>query len=315
MNIQELMARVRGEVGKVVLGQEEPVAHLITALLVEGHVLLEGVPGVAKTLVSRAVARCVGADFKRVQCTPDLMPADITGTNVFDMQARTFRLVKGPVFTNILLVDEINRTPPKTQSALLQAMQERYVTIDGIDYPLEGVFFVVATQNPVEYEGTYPLPEAQLDRFLMKVYVGYPSAAAEADILRLHLRGVDPQDLAAAGIQQVIGLEELQAASQELARQTVRDEMIGYITALAQRTRESPHTVLGASPRAAVALLRCSQVRAAAQGRDFVTPDDVQDMAHPVLRHRIILKPEAEIEGLTAEGLIDGVIAAVPVPR
>jgi MoxR-like ATPase len=250
-----------------------------------------------------------------VQCTPDLMPADITGTNVFDIQARTFRLVKGPVFTNVLLVDEINRTPPKTQSALLQAMQEHYVTIDGVDHPLEGVFFVVATQNPIEYEGTYPLPEAQLDRFLMKVYVGYPSAEAEADILRLHLRGVDPQDLEAAGLQQVIGLPELQAASDELARQTVRDEMIAYIAALAQRTRESPHTVLGASPRAAVALLRCSQIRAAAQGRDFVTPDDVQDVAHPVLRHRIILKPEAEIEGLTVEGLIDGVISAVPVPR
>jgi MoxR-like ATPase len=315
MNIQDLMKDVQAEVGKVVLGQEEPVAQLITALLAEGHVLLEGVPGVAKTLISKAVARCVGADFKRVQCTPDLMPADITGTNVFDIQARTFRLVKGPVFTNVLLVDEINRTPPKTQSALLQAMQEHYVTIDGVDHPLEGVFFVVATQNPIEYEGTYPLPEAQLDRFLMKVYVGYPSAEAEADILRLHLRGVDPQDLEAAGLQQVIGLPELQAASEELARQTVRDEMIAYIAALAQRTRESPHTVLGASPRAAVALLRCSQIRAAAQGRDFVTPDDVQDVAHPVLRHRIILKPEAEIEGLTVEGLIDGVISAVPVPR
>jgi len=250
-----------------------------------------------------------------VQCTPDLMPADITGTNVFDMQARTFRLVKGPVFTNLLLVDEINRTPPKTQSALLQAMQERYVTIDGVDYHLEGVFFVIATQNPIEYEGTYPLPEAQLDRFLMKVYVGYPDAAAEQDILRLHLRGLDPQDLDTAGVLRVVGLEELHAATQELARQTVRDEMIAYIAALAQRTRESPHTVLGASPRAAVALLRCAQVRAAAQGRDFVTPDDVQDMAHPVLRHRIILKPEAEIEGLTVEALVDGVISAVPVPR
>jgi len=315
MTIQDVMTRVQAQVGKVVLGQQEVVAQLVTALLAQGHVLLEGVPGIAKTLVSKALARCVGADFKRVQCTPDLMPADITGTNVFDLQERTFRLVKGPVFTNLLLVDEINRTPPKTQSALLQAMQERYVTIDGVDYPLTGVFFVVATQNPIEYEGTYPLPEAQLDRFLMKVYVGYPDAAAEQDILRLHLRGVDPQDLEAAGLQQVVGLAELQAAADELSRQTVRDDMIAYIAALAQRTRESPHTVLGASPRAAVALLRCAQIRAAAQARDFVTPDDVQDVAHPVLRHRIILKPEAEIEGLTVESLIDGVISAVPVPR
>ena len=315
MTIKDLMTEVQAQVGKAVLGQEQVVAQLVTALLAQGHVLLEGVPGVAKTLLSKALAHCVGADFKRVQCTPDLMPADITGTNVFDMQARTFRLVKGPVFTNLLLVDEINRTPPKTQSALLQAMQERYVTIDGVDYPLEGVFFVIATQNPIEYEGTYPLPEAQLDRFLMKVYVGYPDAAAEQDILRLHLRGLDPQDLDTVGVQRVVGLEELQAATQELSRQTVRDEMIAYIASLAQRTRESPHTVLGASPRAAVALLRCAQVRAAAQGRDFVTPDDVQDMAHPVLRHRIILKPEAEIEGLTVEALVDGVISAVPVPR
>ena len=315
MTIKDLMTEVQAQVGKAVLGQEQVVAQLVTALLAQGHVLLEGVPGVAKTLLSKALAHCVGAEFKRVQCTPDLMPADITGTNVFDMQARTFRLVKGPVFTNLLLVDEINRTPPKTQSALLQAMQERYVTIDGVDYHLEGVFFVIATQNPIEYEGTYPLPEAQLDRFLMKVYVGYPDAAAEQDILRLHLRGLDPQDLDTAGVLRVVGLEELQAATQELARQTVRDEMIAYIAALAQRTRESPHTVLGASPRAAVALLRCAQVRAAAQGRDFVTPDDVQDMAHPVLRHRIILKPEAEIEGLTVEALVDGVIGAVPVPR
>ncbi|UCH36378.1 MAG: MoxR family ATPase [Armatimonadota bacterium] len=315
MTIKELMPEVQAQVGKVVLGQEEVVAHIMTALLARGHVLLEGVPGIAKTLLSRAVARCVGADFKRVQCTPDLMPADVTGTNVFDIQARTFRLVKGPVFTNVLLVDEVNRTPPKTQSALLQAMQERCVTIDGVDHPLDGVFFVMATQNPIEYEGTYPLPEAQLDRFLMKVHVGYPEPAAEQDILRLHLRGVDPQDLDSAGVQQLIGLAEIEAAGEELARQTVRDDMIAYIAALAQRTRESPHTVLGASPRAAVALLRCAQIRAAAEGRDFVTPDDVQDMAHPVLRHRIILKPEAEIEGLTIEGLIDGVISAVPVPR
>ncbi len=315
MTIQDLMAAVRAEVGKVVLGQEGVVTQLATALLARGHVLVEGVPGVAKTLLGRALARCISAQFKRVQCTPDLMPADITGTNVFDSQARTFRLMKGPVFTNVLLVDEINRTPPKTQSALLQAMQERCVTIDGVDHPLEGIFFVMATQNPIEYEGTYPLPEAQLDRFLMKVDVRYPERAAEENILRLHLQGKDPQDLEAAGVRPVIGLSELQVAEQELSRQIVRDEMVAYIAELAGRTRESPHTLLGASPRAAVALLRCAQIRAAAQGRDFVEPDDVQDMAPPVLRHRIILKPEAEVEGLSVERLVESVISAVPVPR
>jgi len=315
MTIQELMGRVRAEVGKVVLGQDEVVTQFLTALLARGHVLVEGVPGVAKTLLGRALARCINADFKRVQCTPDLMPTDITGTNVFDSQTRSFRLVKGPVFTNVLLIDEINRTPPKTQSALLQAMQERQVTIDGVDHDLEGVFFVMATQNPIEYEGTYPLPEAQLDRFLLKVNVRYPDRAAEENVLRLHLQGRDPQDLRAAGIETVIGPSDLQTAADELSKQAVSDEMIAYIAELVSRTRESPHTVLGASPRAAVALLRCSQIRAAAQGRSFVEPDDVQDMAPAALRHRIILKPEAEVEGLTVERLLESVISAVPVPR
>ncbi|MGD0112222.1 MAG: MoxR family ATPase [Armatimonadota bacterium] len=315
MTIQELMGRVRAEVGKVVLGQDEVVTQFLTALLARGHVLVEGVPGVAKTLLGRALARCINADFKRVQCTPDLMPTDITGTNVFDSQTRSFRLVKGPVFTNVLLIDEINRTPPKTQSALLQAMQERQVTIDGVDHDLEGVFFVMATQNPIEYEGTYPLPEAQLDRFLLKVNVRYPDRAAEENVLRLHLQGRDPQDLRAAGIETVIGPSDLQTATDELSKQAVSDEMIAYIAELVSRTRESPHTVLGASPRAAVALLRCSQIRAAAQGRSFVEPDDVQDMAPAALRHRIILKPEAEVEGLTVERLLESVISAVPVPR
>jgi MoxR-like ATPase len=315
MRINEMMRSVQAEVSKAVVGQQEATMHLMTALLAKGHVLLEGVPGIAKTLLSRAVAQCIGAQFRRVQCTPDLMPADITGTNVFDLQERSFRLVRGPVFTNLLLVDEINRTPPKTQSALLQAMQERVVTIDGADHPLDGAFCVVATQNPVEYEGTYPLPEAQLDRFLMKILVGYPDQPAEQNVLRMHLNGLDPQDLKAAGVSQVLGLQDLEAASQELAQQTVRDDVLAYLLELVRRTRESPHALLGASPRAAVALLRCAQVRAAAQDREYVTPDDVQDMVHPVLRHRLILKPEAEIEGLTVGRLIDGIISAVPVPR
>ena len=315
MSIKEIIETTQAEVRKVALGQEEVVAQLATALLARGHVLLEGVPGIAKTLMSKAVARCVGADFKRIQCTPDLMPADVTGTNVFDLQERSFRLVKGPIFTNLLLVDEVNRTPPKTQSALLQAMQEHAVTIDGVDHPLPGIFCVIATQNPIEYEGTYPLPEAQLDRFLMKVLVDYPSLAAEQDILRMHFQGRDPQDLAAAGVKAVVSPGDLETADRELAAQTVRDELLAYLLDLVRRTRESPHTSLGASPRAAVALLRCAQIRAAAQERDYVTPDDVQDVAHPVLRHRILLKPEAEIEGLTVDRLIDSVIAAVPVPR
>ena len=315
MTIKDTLATVQTEVRKVVLGQDDAVAHLMTALLAQGHVLLEGVPGIAKTLLCKAVARCLGADFKRVQCTPDLMPADITGTNVFDLHERTFRLVKGPVFTNLLLVDEINRTPPKTQAALLQAMQEHCVTIDGVDHRLDSLFCVIATQNPIEYEGTYPLPEAQLDRFLMKVLVGYPDPAAEHDILRLHLQGRDPQDLEAAGVQAVVGRADLDAATRELAAQTVQEEVMAYLLELVRRTRESPHTTLGASPRAAVALMRCAQIRAAVEGRDYLIPDDVQDMAHPVLRHRIILKPEAEIEGLTVDRLLESVITSVPVPR
>ena len=315
MTIKDIVELTQTEVRKVALGQDEVVTQLVTALLARGHVLLEGVPGVAKTLLSKAVARCVGAEFRRVQCTPDLMPSDVTGTNVLDLQARSFRLVKGPIFTNLLLVDEINRTPPKTQSALLQAMQERAVTIDGVDHPLTGIFCVIATQNPIEYEGTYPLPEAQLDRFLMKVLVSYPSPEAEQGILRMHFEGRDPQDLAAAGVTAIIAPAEIEAADKELAAQTVRDELMAYLLELVRHTRESVHTALGASPRAAVALLRCAQIRAAVQGRSYVTPDDVQDVAHPVLRHRLLLKPEAEIEGLTVDRLIDSVIAAVPVPR
>jgi MoxR-like ATPase len=315
MSIREIMEKMRAEVGKVVLGQERVIDHLMTAVLVRGHVLLEGVPGVAKTLVGRALARCIGGEFRRVQCTPDLMPADITGTNVFDMQERTFRLVKGPVFTDVLLVDEINRTPPKTQSALLQAMQERRVTIDGVDHPLADTFFVMATQNPIEYEGTYPLPEAQLDRFLMKVGMPYPELEAENAVVRLHLEGKDPQDLERAGVQQVLTAMDMSAAREELARQTVREVVVAYVVELARQTRESPHTMLGASPRAAVHLMRCAQIAAAAEGRDFVTPDDVQNVMHPVIRHRVLLRPEAETEGLTVERLLDSVIAAVPVPR
>jgi MoxR-like ATPase len=315
MSIQEMAEKAQAEVRKVVIGQETVTAQMLTAVLARGHVLLEGVPGVAKTLVSKVLAKCIGGRFRRVQCTPDLMPSDITGTNVFDMQERAFRLVKGPVFTNVLLIDEINRTSPKTQSALLQAMQERTVTIDGVDHPLEGIFFVAATQNPIEYEGTYPLPEAQLDRFLMKVNMGYPAVGDEQAVVRMHLQGRDPQDLESAGVRMVLSEADLQSAASELARQTVRDEVVAYAVDIVRRTRESPHTALGASPRAAVHLMQCAQIAAATEGRDFVTPDDVQAMVHPVIRHRILLRPEAETEGLTTDRLLDSVIAAVPIPR
>jgi len=315
MSIQEMAEKAQAEVRKVVIGQETVTAQMLTAVLARGHVLLEGVPGVAKTLVSKVLAKCIGGRFRRVQCTPDLMPSDITGTNVFDMQERAFRLVKGPVFTNVLLIDEINRTSPKTQSALLQAMQERTVTIDGVDHPLEGIFFVAATQNPIEYEGTYPLPEAQLDRFLMKVNMGYPAVGDEQAVVRMHLQGRDPQDLESAGVRMVLTEADLQSAASELARQTVRDEVVAYAVDIVRRTRESPHTALGASPRAAVHLMQCAQIAAATEGRDFVIPDDVQAMVHPVIRHRILLRPEAETEGLTTDRLLDSVIAAVPIPR
>jgi MoxR-like ATPase len=315
MTMQELAERITVEVGKAVVGQREPIEQVLVALLARGHVLLEGVPGVAKTLLAKAIAHCLGCTFKRVQFTPDLMPADIIGTNVFDLNTRAFRLARGPIFTNVLLADEINRTPPKTQAALLEAMEERTVTIDGTLHPLPAIFLVLATQNPIEYEGTYPLPEAQLDRFLMKVIVGYPSAEDDVVILRRHDQGFDPHDFQRAGVAQVTDEAGLSAVRQELSRQTVRDEIIAYVSEVVRMTRQSPHVLLGASPRAGVALLMCAKTLAALRGRDYVTPDDVQEMAMPVLRHRIMLRPEAEIEGLSAERLIGNVMAGVAVPR
>jgi MoxR-like ATPase len=315
MTIQELGERIKTEVRKAVVGQNEPIEQILVALLARGHVLLEGVPGVAKTLLAKAVAHCLGCTFKRVQFTPDLMPADIIGTNVFDLDSRTFRLTQGPIFTNVLLADEVNRTPPKTQAALLEAMEERTVTIDGTLHPLPPVFLVLATQNPIEYEGTYPLPEAQLDRFLMKVLIGYPSPEDDVIILRRHDQGFDPHDFGPIGLSQVTDEAGLTAARDELARQTVREDVIAYVAEVIRATRQSAHVVLGASPRAAVALLMCAKTLAALRGRDYVTPDDVQDMAPPALRHRIMLRPEAEIEGLTTERLIGNVLAGVAVPR
>jgi len=313
--ITAMAAAVRGEVAKVVVGQDQVVDGLLAGLIAGGHVLLEGVPGTAKTLVARAVARAIDVSFKRIQFSPDLMPADVVGTNVFDLESQDFRLRRGPVFANIVLADEINRTPPKTQAALLEAMQEAQVTIDGVSHPLPEPFLVVATQNPVEYEGTYPLPEAQLDRFLMKVVVTYPSAEEEQRILAGHVGGMRMADLDALGVRPVAGPPEVIAARETLDAVVVDDGVVAYVSAIVRATREDPAVSLGASPRAGVSLLVASKARALLQGRAYVTPDDVKEMATPVLRHRLILHPEAEIEGSDADAVITDVLAAVPVPR
>jgi len=314
-HIAEVAEAIRTEMAKVIVGQEEAVEGLIAGLMAEGHILVEGVPGLAKTLMVKTLARTIGAGFKRIQFTPDLMPSDVTGTNVFDLHASEFRLRKGPIFTDLLLADEINRTPPKTQAALLEAMEERQVTIDGELYPLGSLFTVYATQNPVEYEGTYPLPEAQLDRFMLKVLIGYPSPAEEEDLLRRYQQGFNPHDLAAAGLRRVAEPEDIRQCRSELGRIVVEDGIIAYLDQLVRATRESSHISLGASPRAAVALLLAAKATAAIAGRQFVVPDDVQRMVYPVLRHRLILRPEAEIEGLRADDVIRGVVAGIRVPR
>ena len=304
-------AQVAAEVAKVVVGQEEVVDLLLTAVAVGGHVLLEGVPGVAKTLTANALARALGMEFRRVQFTPDMLPSDITGTMTLRGRELTFR--PGPVFTNVLLADEINRTPPKTQAALLEAMQERQVTVEGEPRPLPQPFVVIATQNPIEYEGTYPLPEAQLDRFLLKVDVGYPSEADEVAVLRLAHAGVDPVTL--DDVQPVTSAAALLAARAEVDATRVSDEVTAYVAAVVRRTRELPSVSLGASPRAAVHLLAASKATARLEGRDFVTPDDVIRMAPPVLRHRLQLRPEAELERYRPDDAVATAIAAVPVPR
>jgi len=311
----ELYAALRAEAAKVVVGQEDTFEQLAVALFTGGHVLLEGVPGTAKTLMAKTLALLVSADFSRVQFTPDLMPSDITGTNVFDLQSSTFTTRRGPVFTNILLADEINRAPAKTQSALLEAMEERQVTIDGVRHPLPEPFMVLATQNPVEYEGTYPLPEAQLDRFLFKVLVDYPSPEQETTVLRNYNRGFDARLLADAGVRPVLTPELLATCRASTRGVTVDDRIMAYITALAVESRRSPDLLLGASPRASIALLMAGKTLAALEGRDFVTPDDVRALALPVLRHRVILRAEAEIEGQTPDSAVQRVLARVPVPR
>jgi MoxR-like ATPase len=306
---------LRAEIAKAVVGQDPAVTGLVVALLCRGHVLLEGVPGVAKTLLVRALASALELDTKRVQFTPDLMPSDITGSLVYDARTAEFSFQPGPVFTNLLLADEINRTPPKTQASLLEAMEERQVTVDGTPRPLPEPFLVAATQNPVEYEGTYPLPEAQLDRFLLKLTIPLPSRQDEIDVLTRHSEGFNPRDLRAAGLRPVAGPADLEAARAAVAKTVVSPEITGYVVDLCRATRESPSLTLGVSPRGATALLATARAWAWLTGRDYVIPDDVKALALPTLRHRVQLRPEAEMEGVTADSVINAILTHVPVPR
>lgn len=315
MNVQQTYYALSAESKKALVGQDEIFLQMVIALLVRGHVLLEGVPGTAKTLAAKTLAHLVNADFKRVQFTPDLMPSDIVGTQVFDVNSSKFFLKHGPVFTNVLLADEINRAPAKTQAALLEAMEERHVTIEGERSILPEPFLVLATQNPVEYEGTYPLPEAQLDRFLFKTIVHYPSPEAETDILRRYHHGFDAHKLSEVGLTPVLTPQDLVELRKEIDAVTVEDGILQYITRLSDATRQATDLALGASPRASIAMLLSSKAYASLQGRSYLVPDDVKSVALPVMRHRILLKPEAEIEGLDADGIIQRILASVDVPR
>jgi MoxR-like ATPase len=312
---QQALAAVRQEVGKAVVGQDEAVTGLLIGLLCGGHVLLEGVPGVAKTLLVRSLATSLALASKRVQFTPDLMPGDVTGSLVYNAGEARFDFRPGPVFSNLLLADEINRTPPKTQAALLEAMEERQVTVDGTSHPLPGPFMVIATQNPVEYEGTYPLPEAQLDRFLLKLVLPLPPREDEIGVVARHAAGFDPRDLAGAGLGAVTDADELQRARAEVERVRVDWPVLGYIVDICRATRSAPSVSLGASPRAATALMRTSRAWAWLNGRDFVTPDDVKALATATLNHRLQVRTEAQLDGTSAAAIIANVVATLPVPR
>src|ERR1035438_2466613 len=303
--VTELAAHVRGELSKAVVGQRESLDQLFLVMLVGGHALVEGVPGLAKTLAVKALAHIFKLKFQRVQCTPALMPADILGANVFNLSTSAFALHRGPIFTDLLLVDEINRTPPRTQSALLEAMEEKQVTIDGTRHELSKSFAVFATQNPVEFEGTYPLPEAQLDRFLVKIRIGYPDAEQEAQVLQNYQDGFDPRDLQRMNFS-TVPLEALLAAQQETAAVRVEPALLRYIVTLVARTRNSTAVSLGASPRAAISLMLFAKAIAATEGRDYLIPDDIKFAAPPILRHRLVLKPEADLEGVWADQFVCG---------
>ena len=312
--VPQLVQHIRDEMGKVVVGQDELRNQCIVALLCRGHVLLEGVPGIAKTLTVKALSRLLRLEFQRIQCTSDLMPADIVGTNVLNMATSAFQLHPGPVFTDLLLVDEVNRMPPRTQAALLECMEEHQVTIDGKPYALSQFFTVFATQNPIEFEGTYPLPEAQLDRFLLKLRVPYPAAQDEVRLLSNVQNGFESRELEKMNLAPIeTGL--LADAQQQVKAVTVQEALFSYIVQIIRRTRDWPSLSLGASPRAAVSLMAVSKGFAAMDGRDYIIPDDVKAAAHPVLRHRIILKPEADLEGISADQVVEDVLRAVEVPK
>ncbi len=309
------LVAVRDEVAKAVVGQDAAVTGLLIALLAKGHVLLEGVPGVAKTLLVRSLSAALSLDTKRVQFTPDLMPGDVTGSLIYEARTGEFTFREGPVFTNILLADEINRTPPKTQAALLEAMEERQVSVDGVTRPLPSPFIVAATQNPVEYEGTYPLPEAQLDRFLLKLTLPLPERDDEIEVIRRHSSGFDPRNLADAGVTAVAGEKDLARARQSVQQVSIAPEVLAYIVDVVRATRSAPSFQLGVSPRGATALLNTSRAWAWLAGRDFVTPDDVKALTLPALRHRVALRPEAQMDGVGVDSVLGNILATVPVPR
>jgi MoxR-like ATPase len=313
--IRDVTGRLRAEIHKVVLGQDRALELMLVALLSDGHVLLEGVPGTAKTLLARAFSAALGVGFNRIQFTPDLMPGDVLGTNLFDFRTNAFVLTKGPIFTDVLVADEINRTPPKTQAALLQAMQERAVTIDGKTYTLSAGFMVLATQNPIEQEGTYPLPEAQLDRFLFKIDVGYPSRDEERSMVRVHGHRTATPPIAEFGIEAVASLADLVAMRRTVAAIRLEEPIVDYVVDLVRATRGRPALLCGASPRAANMLATAARAHAAIQGRGFVIPDDVKALARAVLRHRVVLAPGAEIEGTTADAAVARVLEEVEAPR
>ncbi|MEO7192019.1 MAG: MoxR family ATPase [Vicinamibacterales bacterium] len=312
--VSTLASHVRRELDKVIVGQHDLKSQSLIVLLCQGHALVEGVPGIAKTLSVKTLARLLGLDFRRVQCTSDLMPADILGTTTVNLSTGAFQLHKGPAFTEMLLVDEINRTPPRTQAALLECMEERHITIDGARHDLSPQFAVFATQNPIEFEGTYPLPEAQLDRFLLKISVPYPDRDDEVQLVTHAHHGFDARALDTMYLEPVpVGL--LDSARAELTRVTVQEALIAYVVEVVRRTRDWPSLTLGASPRAAVGLLRVAKAMAAVDGRDYLVPDDVKAAALPVLRHRVVVKPEADLEGLGVDQILQDVLAAIEVPR
>jgi MoxR-like ATPase len=315
MNVAQSYELVRTEASKALVGQDQVLRQMVVALLTRGHILLEGVPGTAKTLAAKTLAHLIRADFKRIQFTPDLMPSDIVGTQVYDVTTGKFYLKRGPIFSNIILADEINRAPAKTQAALLEAMEERQVTIEGERYELPDPFMVLATQNPVEYEGTYPLPEAQLDRFLFKTLIDYPPIEVEEQVLQRYHAGFDAHRLAEAGLNPVLTPADLQALRAEINAVTVEQGVIHYIALIAAASRTATDLVLGGSPRASIAMLLCAKAEAALQGRAYVIPDDVKSLVLPIFRHRVLLKPEAEIEGLNADSVMKRVLTTVDVPR